>query len=153
MPPIRSTTTLGPAELEPKQSPPSSSTNQHSNDADVDPALDEPFSPELREYQQKAVDAFMEARERGLTRIGLSAPTGAGKTVVFAAIIRQELSKYRRKKALVVVNSEELAEQANEKILNEFEERVQIGFERGTSRAPGRSHVQVAPHYTVDWTC
>jgi superfamily II DNA or RNA helicase len=141
MPPIRSTTTRGPAGLEPKQSPPSSPTNQHSNDADVDPSLDEPFSPELREYQQKAVDAFMEARGRGLTRIGLSAPTGAGKTIVFAAIIKQELNKYYRQKALVVVNSEELAEQANEKILDEFEERVQIGFERGTWRAPARSHV------------
>jgi hypothetical protein len=78
MPPIRSTTTPGPGELEPKQSPPSSPINQHSNDNDANSSNDEPFSPQLRDYQQKAVDAFMEGRERGLTRIGLSAPTGAG---------------------------------------------------------------------------
>jgi ATP-dependent helicase IRC3 len=113
----------------------------HSSGSDIYSTSDEQLAPELRDYQQKAVDAFMKGRERGLTRIGLSAPTGAGKTVVFAAIIRLVLRKHHRKKALVVVNSEELAQQANDKILNEFEEKVQVGFERGTWRAPPRSHM------------
>ena len=136
MPFTHSSLAIGPV----KQSPPASPAELIDTDADGDASDYSPI-PQLREYQRKAIDAYQDARSRGVSRIGLSAPTGAGKTVVFAAIIRQELSKYRKKKALVVVNSEDLAEQAMEKILDEHDDNIQVSHERGQMRAAPRSQV------------
>ena len=128
---------------------PNIATPANNGSSDIDAAQPQGLKPTLREYQQAAVDAHQTARNNGVHRIGLSAPTGAGKTVVFAAIIHRELGNRKkgelenrnRGKALVIVNSEELADQAMNKILDEFDENVLIGHERNTLRAGPRDNV------------
>lgn len=41
----------------------------------------------LRPYQQEALDAILQAKRRGVRRQLVVLPTGAGKTVLFAALI------------------------------------------------------------------
>jgi superfamily II DNA or RNA helicase len=65
----------------------------------------------LRPYQQEALDAIERAAARGLRRILLALPTGSGKTVVFAHLLRR-----RRSRALVLAHRDELLEQAAEKL-------------------------------------
>lgn len=110
------------------------SSNQDADDA-------ESSVPSLRDYQQKAVDAYQAARDQGIRRIGLSAPTGAGKTVVFAAIIHKVLKDSRRGKVLVLVNGEELADQAMGKIADQYDGNILIDHERNRKTAHPRSRV------------
>jgi superfamily II DNA or RNA helicase len=100
------------------------------------PESDPPIK--LRTYQEAAVGAFFAAYAAGMRRIGLSAPTGAGKTLVFSTIIRKVLEECRYGKVLVLVNNEELANQAAAKIRHVFDNMVSIGHERNVHRAdPG----------------
>jgi ATP-dependent helicase IRC3 len=69
----------------------------------------------LRPYQENCLKACLDAHSSGASRIGVSLPTGAGKTAVFISLLsRLEPRKGRpdAKKALVIVNSIELAKQA-----------------------------------------
>lgn len=50
----------------------------------------------LRPYQQKAVDTLRNAIASGHKRVILCAPTGAGKTVMFSAIVKSALEKGKR---------------------------------------------------------
>lgn len=43
----------------------------------------------LRPYQQEAISAVLDARDRGVRRQLLVLPTGGGKTIVFAELIRR----------------------------------------------------------------
>lgn len=43
----------------------------------------------LRPYQEEAISAVLDARDRGVRRQLLVLPTGAGKTIVFAELIRR----------------------------------------------------------------
>lgn len=81
----------------------------------------EPISSQvvLRPYQQEAVGACREALARGLTRIGVSSPTGSGKTTMFMSLIPALADwtppiqqKGHRGQTLIVVGSVELALQA-----------------------------------------
>lgn len=68
----------------------------------------------LRPYQQSCLDACHAALCAGVTRIGVSLPTGAGKTTVFTTLLSQ-IPSPRPSQAtgsLVIVNSVELARQA-----------------------------------------
>jgi superfamily II DNA or RNA helicase len=65
----------------------------------------------LRPYQREALDAIERAAARGLRRVLLALPTGSGKTVVFAHLLRR-----RRSRALVLAHRDELLEQAAEKL-------------------------------------
>jgi superfamily II DNA or RNA helicase len=93
--------------------------------------------PGLRSYQQKAYDAFWTAMRSGTRRIGLSAPTGAGKTVVFTAIAKKILIEDSKAKVLLIVNSEELAIQAEASISRAFNDMISIGHERNTPQGVG----------------
>ncbi|HQP25024.1 MAG TPA: DEAD/DEAH box helicase family protein [Smithellaceae bacterium] len=70
------------------------------------PPVDYSFTGYLREYQQEAVEEII-ARDEAT----LSAPTGAGKTVIGLAIIAE-----RRQPALIIVHTRELMEQWKERI-------------------------------------
>jgi ATP-dependent helicase IRC3 len=65
----------------------------------------------LRPYQLEALDAIADAAGRGIRRQLVVLPTGAGKTIIFAELIRR-----RGGRALVLVHRDELARQAEAKI-------------------------------------
>ena len=65
----------------------------------------------LRPYQEDAVARIEEAFENGVNRQLLSLPTGTGKTVVFAEVIRR-----RQGRALVIAHRDELIRQAVAKL-------------------------------------
>lgn len=54
---------------------------------------DHPPQIALRDYQEQALEAIAASRDRGRTRVLVQLPTGAGKTVVFAHLIKQFLSE------------------------------------------------------------
>jgi len=66
---------------------------------------------QLRPYQLEALQAVHDAFERGIHRQLLSLPTGAGKTVVFAELVRQ-----RPGRTLVLAHRDRLIEQAHAKL-------------------------------------
>jgi superfamily II DNA or RNA helicase len=111
-----------------------------SSDSDSDSDSDEP--PELRSYQEEAVKAVLKAIKGGTRRIGVSAPTGGGKTIIFAFIIKEILRKHRKGKVLILVGTEEQAIQAKNKVLDAYgRERILIGEERNSLRALPRDEV------------
>lgn len=65
----------------------------------------------LRPYQEQALDAVDAAEAAGTRRQMLVLPTGAGKTVVFASLIRR-----RKSRALVLAHRDELIQQAVDKV-------------------------------------
>ena len=69
----------------------------------------------LRPYQESSIDACLSALQSGSSRIGVSLPTGSGKTTVFISLlnrIKPPAENPHATRALVVVNSIELARQA-----------------------------------------
>ena len=68
-------------------------------------------SVQLRDYQLEAVEAVERAHARGIRRSLVVLPTGTGKTVVFAELIRR-----RQGRALILAHREELLEQAGDKL-------------------------------------
>lgn len=69
----------------------------------------------LRPYQESCLDACTAALESGCSRIGVSLPTGAGKTTVFISLLDRILppkGSPDATRALIVVNSIELARQS-----------------------------------------
>jgi len=69
----------------------------------------------LRPYQENCLKACLDAHGSGASRIGVSLPTGSGKTAVFISLLsRLEPRKGQPSatKSLVIVNSIELAKQA-----------------------------------------
>ncbi|MGC4093702.1 MAG: DEAD/DEAH box helicase [Polyangiaceae bacterium] len=83
----------------------------------------------LRPYQREAIDAVLAARRRGLRRLLVCLPTGAGKTVIFS-----ELARLAQRQVLVLAHREELLLQAREKLQSALGEQV-VEIERGAARA------------------
>ena len=76
----------------------------------------------LRPYQAEAISAIEDAERRGVRRPLLGLPTGTGKTVIFAALIRR-----RGGSALVLAHRDELLVQATEKI-RQVDPAAQLGL-------------------------
>ena len=97
----------------------------------------------LRPYQREAIDAVLAARRRGVTRMLLALPTGAGKTVIFSELIRRA-----RHPVLVLAHRDELLGQARNKIeaalKRNADDRRTVALERGALRAPRDASVVVA---------
>jgi ATP-dependent helicase IRC3 len=69
----------------------------------------------LRPYQEEALKACTDALARGVSRIGVSLPTGSGKTTVFLSLLSRispPSTKPEATRALVIVNAVELARQS-----------------------------------------
>ncbi|MCX5742656.1 MAG: DEAD/DEAH box helicase [Proteobacteria bacterium] len=96
-------------------------------------------APQLRAYQREAIDAVIAARRRGIRRMVVCLPTGAGKTVIFS-----HLARLATKQVLVLAHREELLAQAVDKLSRALEGTRVVGLERGTSRAPTEAKVLVA---------
>jgi superfamily II DNA or RNA helicase len=98
---------------------------------------------ELRPYQHDAVADFDAAVERGQRRLIMVAPTGAGKTLIAAAII----AKFN-KSVLVLAHRREIITQTSEKL---FAARVSHGIIQAGVRGRPLEQVQVASIQTL-WT-
>jgi ATP-dependent helicase IRC3 len=96
-------------------------------------------APALRPYQREAIDAVIAARQRGVRRMVVCLPTGAGKTVIFS-----HLARLATRQVLVLAHREELLAQAVDKLGRALEGTRVVGLERGTSRAPADAKVLVA---------
>lgn len=69
----------------------------------------------LRPYQESCLDACADALSSGASRIGVSLPTGSGKTTVFISLLSRILppaNSPKATRALIIVNSIELARQS-----------------------------------------
>jgi ATP-dependent helicase IRC3 len=69
----------------------------------------------LRPYQEICLRACLDAHSAGVSRVGVSLPTGAGKTAVFISLLSSLEPRNNSPDAtrsLVIVNSIELAKQA-----------------------------------------
>jgi superfamily II DNA or RNA helicase len=92
----------------------------------------------LRPYQQECVEAVLTARRKGVRRLLVCLPTGAGKTVIFS-----ELARLARKQVLVLAHREELLLQAREKLKTALTGREIVSIERGAERAPADARILV----------
>ena len=84
----------------------------------------------LRKYQEEIVSRFTEELKVKGARKLVQAPTGSGKTVIFASIIKRLTEKYpERVKFLIMAHRKELITQAKEKLVAiapELEEKIGI---------------------------
>lgn len=97
---------------------------------------------QLRPYQLEAIQRIVAARKRGVRRMLVALPTGAGKTVIFSELIA--LSKYD---VLVLAHRDELLNQAQTKIEAALRRRGdlrRVDIERGGDRASQEAQVVVA---------
>lgn len=100
----------------------------------------------LRPYQNAAIQACVDAFDSGLTRIGVSSPTGSGKTTMFMKLIpkvveKQLGDKVERKQTLIIVNSVELARQSKNAAERLLPEGWTVEVEQGSSIASGSADV------------
>ena len=63
----------------------------------------------LRDYQEQAIDAVRHQFQRGIKKVLLVAPTGAGKTVIASAMIKA--SQEKPNASLFVAHRRELVKQ------------------------------------------
>jgi ATP-dependent helicase IRC3 len=91
---------------------------------------------ELRPYQKEAISAVLTARKRGVQRLLLCLPTGAGKTVIFA-----HLAQMARRGVLVLAHRSELLLQAQEKIQRGLPPEIQVAIEAGEQKAPAEAKI------------
>jgi superfamily II DNA or RNA helicase len=93
---------------------------------------------QLRPYQAEAIAAAKRAYERGTKSAIITLPTGAGKTVVFAALARDFLPE----RTLILAHREELLFQAKNKIAGIA--GVSAGIEKGRTKSSAHHSVVVA---------
>ncbi|KIM25467.1 hypothetical protein M408DRAFT_74291 [Serendipita vermifera MAFF 305830] len=106
---------------------------------------------QLRDYQENCISACLSALDRGITRIGVSMPTGSGKTTVFVSLLHQIPANDARplaKNTLIIVNSIELAIQAANQVKRIFPE-TRVEIEQGKNTASGFADVTVATFQTL----
>ncbi|KAK0478204.1 P-loop containing nucleoside triphosphate hydrolase protein [Armillaria novae-zelandiae] len=104
----------------------------------------------LRPYQQQCIDDCVDAVATGASRIGVSLPTGSGKTTVFISLLNRlpQINKHG-KRALVIVNSVELARQSAEQVVRLFP-HWSVEIEQGGKHiASGRADVTIATYQTL----
>lgn len=77
----------------------------------------------LRPYQEHCLESCIDALHEGSTRIGVSLPTGSGKTTVFISLLSRLATPPENPnatKSLIIVNTIELARQSANQINNLF---------------------------------
>lgn len=98
----------------------------------------------LHRYQEEAVQACKDALAAGRTRIGVSLPTGSGKTIVFLTLlsrIKPPAHNPTAKGALVIVNNIELVRQTVGQARRLFPEWT-IAIDQGPNR-PASTNVDL----------
>ncbi|KAI0735086.1 P-loop containing nucleoside triphosphate hydrolase protein [Earliella scabrosa] len=105
----------------------------------------------LRPYQESCLEACLDALKKGSTRIGVSLPTGAGKTTVFISLLSRlstPADAPRANKSLVIVNSVELAQQTADQARKLFPQ-WSVEIEQGKHHASGLADLTVATFQTL----
>ncbi|KAJ7103579.1 P-loop containing nucleoside triphosphate hydrolase protein [Mycena belliarum] len=106
----------------------------------------------LRPYQEQCLLACTEALDSGATRLGVSLPTGSGKTTVFVSLLSRiaaPASNPHASRSLIVVNSIELARQSAEQVGRLFPHWT-VEIEQGVKhKASGLADVTVATYQTL----
>lgn len=95
-------------------------------------------APTLRPYQREAIEAVLGARRRGVRRMLVCLPTGAGKTVVFA-----QLARLAKRPVVVLAHREELLAQAADKLQRALGPEARVAVEQGERRADAAARVVV----------
>jgi ATP-dependent helicase IRC3 len=118
----------------------------------------EPFVPpiplnspiQLRPYQQECLESIQAALARGVSRIGVSSPTGSGKTTIFGELIEAIPSPSATcHRILILVSSIQLAQQAANHISRRYPD-LWVEIEQGTKyKATGYADVTVATWQTL----
>ncbi|KAF9568440.1 P-loop containing nucleoside triphosphate hydrolase protein [Agrocybe pediades] len=107
----------------------------------------------LRPYQETCLQACTAAIEAGSTRIGVSLPTGSGKTTVFISLLSRippPAANERATKSLIIVNSIELARQSAQQVGRLFPD-WHVEIEQGSKyQASGQADVTVATYQTLN---
>jgi superfamily II DNA or RNA helicase len=104
---------------------------------------------ELRPYQDEVVDEFERKVAEGIRRIIIVAPTGAGKTVIAAEIIKRAAAKSQR--VLFLAHRDELLVQPRDKLKNFFDIIAGIIKAGRDKDARPQALVQVAGVQTLYW--
>ncbi|KAG9034116.1 hypothetical protein FRB95_013761 [Tulasnella sp. JGI-2019a] len=105
----------------------------------------------LRPYQEECVQSCLTAIESGMNRIGVSSPTGSGKTTIFCTLINRMLPiTPQADRALILVGSIELARQAAAQV-ELLCPGLKVEIEQGQKyRASGAADVTVATYQTLN---
>jgi superfamily II DNA or RNA helicase len=101
----------------------------------------------MRPYQEKAVSSILDAQERGRNRVLLVLPTGCGKTLTFAEVIRRMRLEDPSLRSLILAHREELLRQAQEKV--EAVTGLSVGLEAGPLAADPWDDVVAAGVQTI----
>ena len=100
----------------------------------------------LRPYQDHCLDACLDALDSGLTRLGVSMPTGSGKTTVFVSLLSRlspPATNQTATRSLIIVNSIELARQSALQVSRMFPDWT-VEIEQGSKHvASGFADVSV----------
>ncbi|KIJ38480.1 hypothetical protein M422DRAFT_33262 [Sphaerobolus stellatus SS14] len=105
----------------------------------------------LRPYQESCLQACVEAFDDGIRRIGVSLPTGSGKTTVFVSLISRLPPRGHKEanRALIIVNSIELARQSAAQVERMFP-HLSVEIEQGMKhKATGKADVTIATYQTL----
>ncbi|RPD82473.1 P-loop containing nucleoside triphosphate hydrolase protein [Lentinus tigrinus ALCF2SS1-7] len=105
----------------------------------------------LRPYQESCLETCLDALKKGATRIGVSLPTGAGKTTVFISLLSKLAAPAHApeaSRALVIVNSVELAQQTADQARRLFPD-WSVEIEQGKHHASGLADLTVATFQTL----
>lgn len=100
----------------------------------------------LRPYQEHCIDACIEALDSGSSRIGVSLPTGSGKTTVFISLLARlspPAINLEATRSLIIVNNIELARQSAIQVARLFP-KWSVEIEQGSRyRSSGVADVYV----------
>ncbi|KDQ63526.1 hypothetical protein JAAARDRAFT_120193 [Jaapia argillacea MUCL 33604] len=105
----------------------------------------------LRPYQEGCLVACTDALQSGASRIGVSLPTGSGKTTVFISLLSRMTPPSVSPKAtrsLIVVNGIELARQSAQQA-SRMRPDWTVEIEQGMTKATGLADVTIATYQTL----
>jgi ATP-dependent helicase IRC3 len=113
-------------------------------------------APTLRKYQTDALAALCAARDAGANRLLVKSPTGTGKTVTFAELLKwpalktwlASLPKGRGAQMLVIAHREELLDQAADKIRRANPGLI-VDIEQGARKSSRYSDIVIASIQTL----
>lgn len=114
------------------------------------PDPDASRGPKLRPYQEECLASILSALERGGTKLGVSSPTGSGKTTIFSELITQiPKPRSHQHRVLILVSSIQLALQTAQHVARRYPS-LWVEVEQGARyKASGLADVTIATWQTL----